>query len=52
MATKQKKADVSAPATSEASDYVGDLKYRDATDDEKPGPLSVVSVQVLPEDEE
>lgn len=53
MAGKKKmdSADTTAPPSHEADDYVTSLKYKDAPADMKPGPDSVVQVQVLPEDE-
>lgn len=43
-------ADVSAPPTHQADDYAGNKKYADAPADLKPGPDSVVQVEVTEDD--
>ena len=52
MATKKTTSDSGAqeaPPTSQADDYAGNKKYQDAPDDLKPGPDSVVQVEVTDE---
>jgi hypothetical protein len=41
-----------APPSSEASDYAGDKVYKDAPADMKPGPDSVVQVEVRPDEDD
>ena len=51
MADKKKADDTTAPPSSQASDYAGDLQYRDMPADKKPGPDSVAQEQIRPDED-